>query len=277
MSMYRLSIVCVQADGMCYLRSSRQPWFNSFAGITLSSTGSTLTAAGSIVLGTTGSQTLTVNAATTFASTAPITANSAVTVAASGLFSALGSSVLGTSNGSNTLTVNAATTFASTAPITANAPISANAAVTVSAGHALYAYGSTVLGTDGNNSLTVNAVTTFGSSAPITANAAVTVNYGSVFSSLGNTVIGSNTSSTLLIYATTIFSAIQIFSNSSTLASGAVLGFQRQNGAGAVTSGFVLGSILFSGYDGSVEGSTAQIRSVFTVYLQTLALMKMGS
>ncbi len=232
MSMYRLSIECVQADGMCYLRSSRQPWFNSFAGITLSSTGSTLTAAGSTVLGTTGSQ---------------------------------------------TLTVNAATTFASTAPITANAPISANAAVTVSAGHAFYAYGSTVLGTAGNNSLTVNAVTTFGSSAPITANAAVTVNYGSVFSSLGNTVIGSNTSSTLLIYATTIFSAIQIFSNSSTLASGAVLGFQRQNGAGAVTSGFVLGSILFSGYDGSVEGSTAQIRSVFTVYLQTLALMKMGS
>jgi len=56
-----------------------------------------------------------------------------------------------------------------------------------------------------------------------------------------------------------------LFSNSSTAASGAVLGFQRQNGAGAVTNGFVLGSILFSGYDGSVEGPTAQIRSVLTV------------
>jgi len=99
-----------------------------------------------------------------------------------------------------------------------------------------------------------------------------------VFSSLGNTVIGSNTSSTLLIYATTTFSAgFQMFSNSSTLASGAVLGFQRQNGAGAVSSGFVLGSILFSGYDGSVEGPTAQIRSVFTVYLLRYAFAKLRS
>ena len=83
--------------------------------------------------------------------------------------------------------------------------------------------------------------------------------------------------STLLIYATTTFSAgFQMFSNSSTAASGAVLGFQRQNGAAAVTSGFVLGSILFSGYDGSVEGTTAQIRSVFTVSLLRFTLLITG-
>ncbi len=198
---------------------------------------------------------MTVKAATVFASGANVTANAAVTVAAGNSFSALGNVVLGTSSGSNTLAINAATTFASTATVTANGLVTAN--------------GNVVLGASGSQTLTVNAVTQHTSTAPITANAAVTVNYGSVFSSLGNTVIGSNTSSTLLIYATTTFSAgFQMFSNSSTLASGAVLGFQRQNGAGAVTSGFVLGSILFSGYDGSVEGSTAQIRSVFTVHLQ---------
>ena len=156
---------------------------------------------------------------------------------------AAGSTVLGTT-GSQTLTVNAATTFASTAPITAN--------------------GNVTLGASSSQVLMVPASSTF--SAPVVANAAVSVSYNNTFSSLGNTVIGSNSSNTLLILATTtLVGSFGLYSNSSTAASGAVLGFQRQNGAAAVTSGFVLGSILFSGYDGSVEGSTAQIRSVFTV------------
>jgi len=64
---------------------------------------------------------------------------------------------------------------------------------------------------------------------------------------------------------TTLAGSFGLYSNNVTAAGGAVLGFQRQNGAGAVSSGFVLGSILFSSYDGSVEGPTAQICSVFTV------------
>jgi len=69
---------------------------------------------------------------------------------------------------------------------------------------------------------------------------------------------------------TTLAGSFGLYSNNVTAAGGAVLGFQRQNGAGAVTSGFVLGSILFSGYDGSVQGSTAQIRSVLTVKPSTI-------
>jgi len=86
------------------------------------------------------------------------------------------------------------------------------------------------------------------------------------FSALGNTIIGTSSTNTLTIYATTTFNAsFQMYSNNATAANGAVLGFQRQNAGSPVTSGFVLGTILFSGYDGSIQGATAQIRSVFTV------------
>jgi len=67
--------------------------------------------------------------------------------------------------------------------------------------------------------------------------------------------------------AATFSQALQLYSNSSSAANGVVLGFQRQNGGSAVSSGFTLGSILFTAYDGSVQGPTAQIRSVMTVSL----------
>ena len=180
-------------------------------GVILANPSSTLTAAGSTLLGSSASQTLIVNAVTTFASTATITANAALTanaavsVTAGNAFRALGNTVLGTSS-SNTLSVNSATTFASGASITANAavianaPITANAAVSVTASNLFSALGSTVLGSSGgSNTLTVNAVTTFASTAPITANAALTAS--------GNVVLGASGSQTLTVNAVTSFAS----------------------------------------------------------------------
>ena len=65
--------------------------------------------------------------------------------------------------------------------------------------------------------------------------------------------------------ATTFSGGFLLASNSSTTATGAVLGFQRTNAGAAVSNGFNLGSINFSGFDGAVQGLSAQIRAVFTV------------
>ncbi|KAL3159983.1 hypothetical protein ABBQ38_010371 [Trebouxia sp. C0009 RCD-2024] len=242
----------------------------------------TLSTSGNTAIGTTSSQTFAVNAATTFA--AVVIANAPVSITAGNTLSALGNTVIGTTS-SQTLVVNAATTFAAT--------VIANAAVMVSAGNAFTASGNVALGTDSSNIVSVSSPTTFSSSAtltangnavlgagptqtltvratstlaaPVTANAAVTISNGNVLSALGNVVLGTSSANTLAIYATTTFNAgFQMYSNSATASSSAVLGFQRQNNGAAVTSGFVLGSILFNGYDGSVQGPTAQIRSQFS-------------
>ena len=154
---------------------------------------------------------------------------------------ATGSSTFGTVS-SDTFTVNADAILASAASVAG----------------AFAAHGDVTLGDSGTQSLTVNAQTIFGAAT--------------TFSALGNAVVGTNTANSLVVNANTTFAgsaifnqAFQLYSNSSTAGSGAVLGFQRQNNGSAVGSGFTLGSILFSGYDGAVQGSTAQIRSVFTV------------
>jgi len=99
-----------------------------------------LTAQGNTVIGSASgaSDTLTVNAVTTFAaSSSPITANAPIIASAavtvSGSLQARGNTVIGSASGaSDTLTVNAVTTFAaSSSPITANAAVVATAGMTV--------------------------------------------------------------------------------------------------------------------------------------------------
>ncbi|KAL3157972.1 hypothetical protein ABBQ32_012372 [Trebouxia sp. C0010 RCD-2024] len=250
----------------------------------------TLSIAGNTVIGTTSSDTLAVNAAITFA--AAVIANAPVSITAGNSLAALGNTVIGT-DASNTLTVAAVTTF--------GAAVIANAPVTVSAGNAFAASGNVVLGTNSSNTVSVSSPTTFSTSAaltangnvilgagptqtltvkatstlaaPVTANAAVTIPNGNLFSALGNVVVGTSSANTLAIYATTTFNTgLQMYSSSATASNSAVMGFQRQNNGGAVTSGFTLGSILFSGYDGSVQGPTAQIRSQFTASSHVLQL-----
>ena len=256
----------------------------------------TLSTTGNTAIGTTSSQTLTINAATSFASA--VTATAPVSITAGNNFNALGNAVIGTDS-SNTLTVAAATTFR--AAVTANAP------VTVSTGNLFAAYGNIVLGTDNGNTVSISSPTTFSSSAsvtangnvvlgasstqtltvramstfaaPLTANAAVTIAAGNTLSALGNATIGSSNANSLMVNANATFAgsatfsqAFQLYSNSSSPSSSSVLGFQRQNSAAAVGSGFTLGSILFSGYDGVVQGPTAQIRSVFTVWPRLVSM-----
>jgi len=262
-----------------------------------------LTVAGNTVIGSSAAsgQSLTINAVTTFSvASAPITANAALTansdVTVNGQLTSNGNTVLGKAGGSQTLTVNSvAAAFTSTA---ANAltvagstvlgtsggsqSLTVNAAVTsftstasnaVIVAGTFTAAGNTILGTaNGSQSMIVNAANAVFTSA---ASNAVTVAGGLVVngnaSLLGNTTIGTNSSNVLLVYANTTFNnRMQLYSNSSSAAHGAVLGFQRQNSGSAVSSGFTLGSILFSAYDGSVQGPTAQIRSQFTVSLLPL-------
>ena len=256
---------------------------------------STLSTSGNAIIGTASSQTLTVNAATSFA--AAVTAAAPVIITAGNRLSALGNAVIGTDS-SNTLTVAAGTTFQ--APATANAP------VTISTGNAFAAYGNVVLGTDSSNTVSISSPTTFFASATVTANgnvvlgasasqtltvratstfaaqisanAAVTISNRNLLSSLGDVVIGTNSSNTLAVYAsTTFYTGFRMYSTSATASNGALLGFQRQNNGGAVTSGFVLGSILFSGYDGAVQGPVSQIRSQHAVSSASLVLARQCS
>jgi len=87
-----------------------------------------ITANSNVVLGASGSQTLTVNAVTTFASTAPITANAAVTVNYGSVFSSLGNTVLG-SNTSSTLLIYATTKFSAGFQMISNSSTAASGAV----------------------------------------------------------------------------------------------------------------------------------------------------
>ena len=223
------------------------------------SVAASLAAHGDVTLGNSSAQHLTVNAQTTFASSSgPITMNAPV-VAKSDL-GISGTTVLGGnttvgSNSSQSFDVNANTIFSSTAPVTANAPVTVNA--------------NTKLGSSSSHALTVQATSSF--TAPVTVTAPMSVGPGSSFSALGNSVLGSDSSNTMTVSATANFisgmsaRSVQLYSNSSAPRSAAALGFQRQIAGGAVPSGTTLGSILFSGYDGTVSGPTAEIRSQHTV------------
>ena len=99
----------------------------SFTGsLTLTSTSSSLTASGNTVLGSTGVQSLTVNAASSFASTAAFTASTALT--------ASGDVQLGANNG-QTLTVPATASFS--APVTVASTMRVTGLATFTGGVAL--------------------------------------------------------------------------------------------------------------------------------------------
>ena len=95
-------------------------------GLTLTSISSSLTVLGSTILGTTGSQALTVNAASSFASTAIFTASTALT--------ANGNVQLGANSG-QTLTVPAAATFS--APVTVASTVRITGMATLTGGTSL--------------------------------------------------------------------------------------------------------------------------------------------
>ena len=128
--------------------------------------GDSLTVHGDATLGSSaGGQALTINAVTTFSSTAgPVTANAAVManqgLTLTGSTALNGNTVIGSVTGRQMLTINAVTTFAASAgPITANAPVIANADVQIRG--LVNASGDAVLGLSSEDSLTVNAAAAF--------------------------------------------------------------------------------------------------------------------
>ena len=234
-----------------------------------SSAGSTSTGSGQLV------DRLTIDSnglVTVSGSTAMPSPTSTLTVSGNTILNTLstnGNTVIGTGV-SQTVTVNAAASF--TAAVTAAAPVS------ILASNSFSALGDATLGTSPTNIFSINARSSF--AAPVTCNAAVGVAAGNLFSALGNTTIGSSPANSMVVNATATFlgpatfnQALQLYSNSATATSSVVLAFQRANNGGAVTNGFTLGSILFTGYDGSVQGPTAQIRSTLTVG-QSLSLLQ---
>lgn len=86
---------------------------------------------------------------------------------------------------------------------------------------------------------------------------------------LSDSTIGTTASDTLTVNAVARFTAgsTLLYGSSGILATSAILGFQRRLGTSAVSTGTVLGQVQFTGWDGAVDGLSAQIRSVFTVSL----------
>ena len=161
-----------------------------------------LTVRGNTALGITSTQTVTVNAASTFQ--APVIANSDVTVNAaltaysatvSGGLSVRGNTALGLTS-AQTVTVSAVSTF--------QAPVTANSDVTIVSAGTLTGSGNVILGSLGaGRSVTVSAATTLFN--PSEAGASVTVAGTSSFAANNNVVIGTTRGNTLTVNSDAMF------------------------------------------------------------------------
>jgi len=65
--------------------------------------------------------------------------------------------------------------------------------------------------------------------------------------------------------AATFTGPFHVYGGSTVPSVSSVIEFQRRLGTGPVTTGTVLGAVLFTGWDGATYGFGAQIKSVFTV------------
>jgi len=110
-----------------------------------------LTANANAQLGSSSSQTLVVNAVSTF--NAPVTANSDVSIALAGTLTARGNVVLGSQGNNRSLTVTANTTLFNSSEV--------GASVTVANTSTFAANGNVSLGTNRSNALTVNSESAF--------------------------------------------------------------------------------------------------------------------
>jgi len=219
-----------------------------------------LTVSGNTVLGTNSSQTVTINAATNLdaavTATAPVTATAVTvtgTLTATGLLNVSGDAILGSST-SDYVTILGTTTFVS--------PVAFESDVTFPNGTTVTASSDTTLGTTAEDLLLVNAAATFTSGLQVDDELSVN-NFLTV---AGDTVLGNSSSDELIVNAAATFTGPFYLYDGSTVPSvSAVLDFQRQLGTGPVTTGSVLGAVLFTGWDGATYGTGAQIESVFTV------------
>ena len=161
-----------------------------------------LTVRGNTALGLTSTQTVTVNAASTFQ--AALVANSDVTVnAALRAYSATVSRDLSV-QGNTALGLTSAQTVTVSAVSTFQAPVTANSDVTVLPAGTLTASGNVILGSMGaGRSVTVSAATTLFN--PSEAGASVTVAGASSFAANNNVVIGTTRGNTLTVNSDATF------------------------------------------------------------------------
>ena len=219
------------------------------------------TALGTVVLGSSSGQTVTINSPAMFnaAVTAADIRGAAVQVAErlsmlrGSLLGASGSAIIGTDS-KDSLTVHGTTTFTS--------GVIFEGSVTFPNGTSITASSNTTLGTTAEDSLTVNAGAVFRADLRVEGELEVDI----MLNATGSTVLGSSSSDYLTVNAATIFAGpVALYSGGTVLADAAVAAFRRRLGTGAGATGTVLGRVLFTGWDGATDGSAAQIRSVFTV------------
>ena len=226
----------------------------------LQDTGASRQNGGNLVFSTTGTSAgATVTDRLTIDSSGLATFGSSLTLASSSsTLTSSGNTVLG-SGSTNTLTVNGPAQF--NAAATFNAVVTYGGAVTVAG--LLTANGSTVLGTGSSNTLTVNAAAQFNAAVAVAGN----LNVAGTFIANGSSTLGTSSSNTLTVNAAATFSSIlQLLGTSNTAAIAPAISYPRQYpSAAAAATNAVVGSAVYSRWDGSAYNPTAQIRSVYTV------------
>ena len=82
----------------------------------------------------------------------------------------------------------------------------------------------------------------------------------------GSSALGNSSSNVCMLNCAASFTGpVDLLGTSNLPNDAAVMGFQRKLGELPVTTGTVLGEVLFSGWDGAAQGPGAQIRSVYIV------------
>ena len=207
--------------------------------------------AGDTELGSSTGSSLTVNSPTYL--NAPVQVRTQLTVSEGSTLNVSGNAILG-GDSTDIITVNGVTTFRSA--------VAFQGPVLFPNGTGVPASNITTLGSTSQDSLTVNALATF--TAAVRANTELYVN--SLLTVRGGTVLGNSSSDQLMINAAATFVGPTDYrSGSLTPANSSVIQFSRKLGSGPVTTGTVLGTLLFTGFDGAIDAAVAQIRSVYTV------------
>lgn len=188
---------------------------------------------------------------------APIQLQGDLNMAPNAVLNVSGTAILGAAM-TDDLQVYAAATF--------NSPVNFASSVSfppgVVFGTMLNATSDTAIGTCSDDTLTVNAAAVF--LAALQAEDEVQI--GSLLQVSGDTVLGNNSMDQCSLHCAASFTGpVDLVGTSSVPSDASVMSFERQLGGLPVTSGTVLGQILFAGWDGAAQGTGAAIRSVYTV------------
>lgn len=184
---------------------------------------------------------------------APVQLQSSLSMAPNAVLNVTGTAILGSAR-TDALQVNAAATF--------NSPVSFASSISLPPGTTLNATSDTHIGTSSDDQLTVNAASVF--LAALQAEDEVQI--GNLLQVQGDTILGNDSSDECLVHCAASFQGPVDLLNTDRLPNSAsVIAFQRKLGDSPVTTSTLMGEVLFSGWDGAVQGSGASIQAVYTV------------